>query len=433
MDVVVLALSKKYTDKVMDEQSGNFLSKIQQEGQSQIENIENISTQKKEEIESINSLLPKPTIENVGKVPVVNSEGNDYILTDSVLPSDGQIGQALIKTSDSGAEYKCGKVYGVDATLFSNYQKPSELGQTFTIDISQPLIGSFYFESRPTQIIIKNGEEVLTKITIGTPMIVEIRYISSTNVNFYVTYASGLVTQYVYSVTDNQTTTKSSLYTSTQIDDLLKSKINLPDGGTQGQILTKTSDQSNDYAWKDPVNNVAIPNITQDDEGKILGVSNQEAKWLDAPSGESNWKLLFDTTLEEDVSNVSFDIDTQGNPFSCNELFVVSDQKAHEVSTISYFNVYVNNTTGQTFASVIVNNAENLFKAYFKVICGRFYTVCAFKGANDFSLGTSLSPYGNALYGGDMGQQQNITSILIGTRNGSVTMSSGSIIRVYGR
>lgn len=211
------------------------------------------------------------------------------------------------------------------------------------------------------------------------------------------------------------------------------SKAAYPRGGLKDQVLTKLSDAERDYAWKDPAG-TGLPLIAEEDEGKVLSVVGQTAQWTENPNDKAKeWKLLIDTTLEEDVTNVSFDVDAEGIPFSCKELFVVSDQKAHDVSTSGYFMVRVNGNATQSFNGPVLDKRERLFKGYFMAISSHFYTVIAVVGDNDFNLGSSCPPYGNGLNGGDMKQKTRIEKIEIGMTNPGLTMSSGSTIRVYGR
>lgn len=68
-----------------------------------------------------------------------------------------------------------------------------------------------------------------------------------------------------------------------RLDDALNAVHSVPAGGTQGQVLKKSSGVAYDVAWGDAP--TELPAVSSTDNGKVLGVSSGVWAAVNAPSG----------------------------------------------------------------------------------------------------------------------------------------------------
>ena len=109
---------------------------------------------------------------------------------------------------------------------------------------------------------------------------------------------------------------------------------NLIVGGGKIGGLTGTPSNSDDAANKKYVDDVAAGKLNANqgtaNAGKYLGIGSDGAVTpVAAPagggSGESDWRLIQDITVESDVKSVSVNSDYNGAGFSCREIYILSN------------------------------------------------------------------------------------------------------------
>ena len=116
-----------------------------------------------------------------------------------------------------------------------------------------------------------------------------------------------------------------------EIENLIPSSSggSLPSGGTTGQVLTKNSNADGDAGWKDSSGgSYTLPVASSTTLGGVKigsGISVGDDGTISASggNGEKEWRLLQTVEITEPVASFEIDKDSDGNPFSVNEIHIL--------------------------------------------------------------------------------------------------------------
>lgn len=227
---------------------------------------------------------------------------------------------------------------------------------------------------------------------------------------------------------------------------------NLIVGGGKIGGLTGTPSNNDDAANKKYVDDVAAGKLNANqgtaNAGKYLGIGSDGAVApVAAPagggSGESDWRLIKDITVEADVKSVSVSSDYNGAGFSCREIYILSNavNKSDQTSA-TYLKLafngqskYDGNTNQYPYATFgkTGESGRNWFwvKSINPLILfhGKWVTTNSTQGNNV----QCIQPHINDAAPNPFSEGEKIESIEISGGLSSSYIASGSRILIYGR
>ena len=179
---------------------------------------------------------------------------------------------------------------------------------------------------------------------------------------------------------------------------------------------------------------------------KAVNASGAPTAWEagDAASGESEWRLIRDVTIEEDVTSVYISDDDDGNPFSLKKIACVIYSDGGTGMTSTAYMKCAFNTTSMTENRFL--DIKDVFKPYGSHCAFIFvtnfdgpfvYTECIKyenNGKPFDNAGNTVFNYTSSSVGGlasAVAPAERLTSLLI-YNDSSATLRAGSRIRLYG-
>ena len=222
-------------------------------------------------------------------------------------------------------------------------------------------------------------------------------------------------------------------------------------GGKIGR-LTATPSNNDDAANKKYVDDVATGKLNTNqgaaNAGKYLGIGSDGAVApVAAPagggSGESDWRLIQDITVEANVKSVSVNSDYNGDGFSCREIYILSNAvNASDQTSATYLKLafngqshYDGNTNQYPYATFgkTGESGRNWFwvKSINPLILfhGKWVTTNSTQGNNV----QCIQPHINDAAPNPFAVGEKIESIEISGGLSSSYIASGSRILIYGR
>lgn len=131
-----------------------------------------------------------------------------------------------------------------------------------------------------------------------------------------------------------------------------------------------------------------FPTVTEDDNGKVLGVVDGVWDKMDVP-GEKPWKLIADETPDVDTVFFTWKVDAEGNSFDFTDILIVSDSASVLSTWTRFFAVETTSNTTPPYASMYkgVTSGKQMY-IYVQKIGSKALMLC---GGQDQSMLSTIN------------------------------------------